>query len=354
MSNYLHGGDIYSYKHTQDLLDFSANISPLGLPNSVKSALVQSMDSWNRYPDPHCRELKNLLAEKHKTPDDFICCGNGAADLIFKAVQVLNPRCAMVTVPTFSEYRHALCSVGCMIIDFCLDEKSEFKLTETILTVLKKPLDLLVLCNPNNPTGQTIDPDLLEKILTVCAKNNIYVLLDECFVPFINNCEANSKISELEKFPNLLILRAFTKLYAMAGLRLGYLLCSDKTLIQKIDAYGQPWSVSTPAQTAGIAALKDTDYVDSVLRVIAVERIYLINAFKKLGLYVYGSDANYLFFKCRLTDLKEQLLAKNIFIRSCANFHGLNKQFYRISIRNHEDNQRLIDALTTIMMGEHV
>lgn len=354
MSNYLHGGDIYSYRHTQELLDFSANISPLGLPNSVKSALANSIDCWDRYPDPHCREVKSLLAKKHNVSEGSICCGNGAADLIFKAVQVLKPRCAMVTAPTFSEYRHALSSADCKVMDYCLDEKNEFKLTEKILTVLNERLNMLVLCNPNNPTGQTIDPDLLNEILTVCAKKQIYVLLDECFVPFLDDCRKNSKISELKQFPNLLILRAFTKLYAMAGLRLGYLLCSDKTLIEKMEACGQPWNVSTPAQIAGIAALKDTDYVESVRRVIATERIYLINGFKQLGLHVFGSDANYIFFKSPLTDLKEQLLAKNILIRSCANFYGLNEQFYRICVRNHENNKRLIDALTTIMTGEHV
>lgn len=349
MSDYTHGGDIYSYPGS--LLDFSANISPLGLPQNVKSALIASMDHWDRYPDSKCRELRTALANVHAVPERYISCGNGAAELIYKVAQVIRPCRAMVTAPTFSEYRQALCSVGCGVEDYPLSEQHAFCLTEQFQTVLDQPLELLVLCNPNNPTGQPIDPNLLGRILEACAQKKIWILLDECFVPFLDDAKLHSQIGALSRYPNLIILRAFTKLYAMAGLRLGYLLCSNEALMRRIASCGQPWSVSAPAQAAGVAALKDTAYVDAVRRLIHTERAYLTGALQEIGMKVMGSKANYIFFKCPIKNLKERLLRENILIRSCANFHGLDKQFYRISVRTHEENKRLIAALTNQMAG---
>ena len=348
MTDFSHGGDIYAYP--DKLLDFSANISPLGLPDSVKSALAASVDSWSGYPDPYCRELKTAIAEHHNIPETFIACGNGAAELIYKAAQALKPRHALVTAPSFSEYRRALSLAGCDVFDYLLDRKNGFCVTEELLTTLDPSLQLLVLCNPNNPTGQTIEPALLDRIIKTCAEKKIRVLLDECFVPFLNHADAHSKIRLLSKYPNLLILRAFTKFYAMAGLRLGYLLCSDGLLLERIAACGQPWSVSTPAQIAGVAALTDTDYADRLLQLIQLERAYLTDALKKLGLSVIGSEANYLFFQYHgMIDLKERLLKDKILIRSCKNYIGLNQDFYRVSVRTHAENQRLIEAVAGII-----
>lgn len=351
MTNFAHGGDIYAYP--DKLLDFSANISPLGLPDSVKSALTASVDSWSGYPDPYCRKLKTAIAEHHTIPESYIACGNGAAELIYKVAQTLKPRGALVTAPSFSEYRQALSLAGCEVFDYLLDQKNGFCVTEELLTALNPSLQLLVLCNPNNPTGQTIEPVLLDRIIKTCAEKQIRVLLDECFVPFLNHADAHSKIPLLSEYPNLLILRAFTKFYAMAGLRLGYLLCSDDLLLESISACGQPWSVSTPAQIAGVAALTDTDYADRLLQLIQLERAYLTDALKKLGLCVIGSQANYLFFQYHgMIDLKERLLKDKILIRSCKNYLGLNQTFYRAAVRTHAENQRLIEAVTGIIGEE--
>ncbi len=351
MTDFAHGGDSYAYP--DDLLDFSANVSPLGLPDSVKSALAASIDSWSGYPDPYCRKLKAAIAEHHSIPEASITCGNGAAELIYKVVRVLNPRRALVTAPSFSEYRQALSLTGCGILDFFLDARDGFCVTEKLLDVLNPPLELLILCNPNNPTGQTMEPGLLDKIIKTCAEKKIRILLDECFIPFLEDADAHTKIPLLSEYPNLLILRAFTKFYGMAGLRLGYLLCSDGALLGRISACGQPWSVSAPAQIAGVAALADTEYAQRLRHVIGKERAYLTGAFKQLGLRVIGSQANYLFFQCHgMTDLKERLLKDRILIRSCGNYLGLDRDFYRVSVRTHEENQRLAEAVAGIIGEE--
>lgn len=351
MTDFAHGGDIYAYP--DKLLDFSANISPLGLPDSVQSALTASIESWSGYPDPYCQKLKAAIAGHHTIPEAYITCGNGAAELIYKVVQALKPRRALVTAPSFSEYRQALSLMGCGILDYFLDAKDGFCATEKLLTVLNPPLELLILCNPNNPTGQTMEPGLLDKIIKTCAEKKIHILLDECFIPFLDHAEAHTKIPLLSEYPNLLILRAFTKFYAMAGLRLGYLLCSDDALLRKISACGQPWSVSAPAQIAGVAALADTEYADRLRHVIRKERAYLTGALKQLGLCVTGSQANYLFFQYNgMNHLKERLLKDKILIRSCGNYLGLDRDFYRVSVRTHAENQRLIEAIAGIIGEE--
>ena len=209
-----------------------------------------------------------------------------------------------------------------------------------------------MLCNPNNPTGQPADGELLRRILKKCADCKITLLVDECFVPFLDEPEAHTLKGELAAHRNLIILRAFTKLYAMAGLRLGYLLCANPETIEAVCACEPPWNVSLPAQTAGIAALADGDYVSRAREIVRTERKYLAGELQKLGLRVLGSRANYLFFKCNACrDLDALLEQRGILIRPCANFRGLDERFYRAAVKTHAQNERLVAALGEILKG---
>lgn len=295
MDRQLHGGDTYGHPSA---LDFSSNTSPLGLPESVQAALAGSVGDWDGYPDPLCRDLTAAIAAADGVPAAWVHCGNGAADLIFRVAQALRPRRALTLAPTFSEYEYALAAAGCETAFHPLHEKDNFALTDTILGKLSPALDLVMLCNPNNPTGQPADGELLRRILKKCADCKITLVVDECFVPFLDEPEAHTLKGELAAHGNLILLRAFTKLYAMAGLRLGYLLCANPETIEAVCACEPPWNVSLPAQTAGIAALADGEYVSRVREVVKAERKYLAGELQKLGLRVLGSRANYLFFKC--------------------------------------------------------
>ncbi|MEM1483788.1 threonine-phosphate decarboxylase CobD [Oscillospiraceae bacterium PP1C4] len=351
MTELIHGGDLYGY--TTPMLDFSSNINPLGLPKGVKTALAASIDSWERYPDPLCRDLVAAIARAEEIAPAYIHCGNGAADLLFRIVQAKKPRRALLTAPTFAEYERALKTVGCEITLHFLHEKDGFALTDTLLKKLSPALDLLVLCNPNNPTGQPIEKEFLLCILKKCVEFKITLLIDECFNPFLDEPEAYSLKDQLAEYPNLIIVKAFTKLYAMAGLRLGYLLCSDQKLIEAVAACGQAWNVSMPAQTAGVAALSDTAYVAQTRALISQQRNYLTASLQNLNVTVIGSKANYIFFKCnRCRDLRERLLPRGILIRSCANYHGLDDRFYRIAVKDHAANEAIVHALTEILNRE--
>lgn len=350
-----HGGDIYSAKERMEgeIIDFSANINPLGLPDSVKKALMESMDCFSCYPDPICRELVKKIAKSEGTETENILCANGAADLIFRISQAIRPRNALLAVPTFSEYEQALLSIGCHIRYFNLSKENDFCLTEDFLEEIRPDTDLIFLCNPNNPTGQLIAPRLLEKILARCSSCGTMLVVDECFRDFLDNPQENSMVSWVSSFPNLMILRAFTKHYAMAGLRLGYCLCSNTPLLERMAQCGQPWSVSVPAQIAGAAALEDTDYLARTREWIQTEREYLKSELNRLGIKVIGSQANYLFFRLEDSEtLPSFLEKKGILIRSCANYRGLDSAYYRIAVKSHKDNQTLVNAFTEYLAPE--
>lgn len=340
MRDLIHGGDIYSYN--SDILDFSANINPFGMPNSVKEAIINSIDKSVHYPDPVCKNLISEIGKKENLPDENIICGNGAADIIYRIVYGLKPKKALILAPTFAEYEQSLKSINCEIIYHNLYD--DFVLDEGIINKIKD-VDMVFICNPNNPTGVLTNKELLEKILFECEKHDAMLVLDECFNEFLENPDDFTLKEYINKSKNLIIIKAFTKIYAMAGIRLGYGLVSNKTYIEILYKAGATWNVSVIAQEAGIAALKEDDYVEKTRELIIKERSYLTRELKELGFRVYNSMANYIFFNCDLTNLKEELIKYNILIRDCSNYIGLSKGFYRIAVKLPEENKYFIESI---------
>lgn len=337
----VHGGDIYKHKN---MIDFSANINPLGLPRGVKMALLESIDKVIHYPDVQCEKLTEKLAEKYGIKKEYIFCGNGAADIIFAATVALKPRKSLILAPTFAEYEQALSAIGSKIYCYKLKEENGFQVKEDFLKSITKDLDMIFLCNPNNPTGEVIPKSLLMKIIEKCHKNSVILVIDECFNSFLEQGEKISVIKEVERFDNLIVVNAFTKLYAMPGIRLGFGAISNERIHGFINKSTQPWNVSLLAQEAGIAALDEKDYVAKTRKLIETERKYLIEEIGNSGYQVYGSKANYIFFKGE-TGLFEKCLSHDILIRDCSNYRGLEDGYYRIAVRTHEENKKLIETL---------
>ena len=351
MKSITHGGDIYSYEDKFDkIIDFSSNINPLGIPESVKTALHNAVEKSIFYPDPLCRKLSNQLSKYYNLPSSYFAIGNGAADIIFKIAQVIKPKTALLLAPTFSEYESSLNTVNCNIKYYNLLEKNNFQIKNDYLDYLTSEIDIIYICNPNNPTGNLTEKDLLINIIDKCKKENITVVIDECFNEFIENSAAYTLINELKKYENLVILNAFTKMYAIPGVRLGYCMSSNSNLISKIEEWGQAWSVSVFAQEAGISALTEVDFVKSTVKYISTERSFLKNELNKIGFTVYNSKANYIFFKNNFnSDLEKSLKKEGILIRNCKNYHNLDKNFYRIAVKSHNDNIFLVEALKRIL-----
>ena len=346
----VHGGDWAGYRAEFgcDALDFSANVSPLGLPAGVAAAITNALPTADRYPDPLCRELRAALAGAEGVPADWILCGNGAADLIFRLALAVRPRRALLPAPTFAEYEAALQTVGCAVQRVFLREENEFAVTEEFIDAVTPETDIVFLCQPNNPTGQVTPPALVERLVRRCAECGAVLVVDECFLDFLPDRDAWTAKQLLRDAPQLVILKAFTKLYAMAGVRLGYALCGDAALLEKMRGAGQPWAVSSLAQAAGLAALQETVYAGAVRALIAEQRPRMAAGLRALGLRVMDGQANYLLFRAT-PDFGEKLRRRGAVVRSCANYPGLDAAWYRTAVRTAEENTRLLQIMGEIL-----
>ena len=327
MSIQTHGGDIYAFD--RPILDLSASINPLGAPESVIAAVRDSLENLDRYPDDKCRALTLALAQKEGGKPENILCGNGAEELIYATMQALRPRRVLIVSPTFSEYERAALSVGAQIIKYTLDEKNGFCIEEDILNYTKQA-DITFICDPNNPTGRLTDAGLIKKI----AENADFTVIDRSFEDFAN-CE------KINFSKNMLLIKSFTKIYAIPALRLGYAVGSGE-IINRINNAKPRWSVSIPAQAAGLAALSETDFIEKSLKYINAEKEFIYKRLDELKIKYFKSDANFILFKCDIP-LYDILLEKGILIRDCASF-GLNG-FYRTAVKRHNENEILIKAL---------
>ena len=346
----VHGGDWAGYRAEFgcDALDFSANVSPLGLPGGVAAAITNALPTADRYPDPLCRELRAALAGAEGVPADWILCGNGAADLIFRLALAVRPRRALLPAPTFAEYEAALQTVGCAVQRVFLREENEFAVTEEFIDAVTPETDIVFLCQPNNPTGQVTPPALVERLVRRCAECGAVLVVDESFLDFLPDRDAWTAKQLLRDAPQLIILKAFTKLYAMAGVRLGYALCGDAALLEKMRGAGQPWAVSSLAQAAGLAALQETAYAGAVRALIAEQRPRVAAGLRALGLRVMDGQANYLLFRAT-PDFGEKLRRRGAVVRSCANYPGLDAAWYRTAVRTAEENTRLLQIMGEIL-----
>ena len=345
----VHGGDWAGYRAEfgRDALDFSANVSPLGLPAGVAAAITAALPMADRDPDPLCRALRTKLAAAEGVDTAQILCGNGAADLIYRLALALRPRRSLLPAPTFAEYAAALETVDCDVQRFLLREENDFAVTDRFVDAIDDSTDAVFLCQPNNPTGQLASPGLVEKLLRRCEACGAILAVDECFLDFLPDADRWTAKPLLES-SSLVIFKAFTKLYGMAGVRLGYCLCGDAALLEKMQAAGQPWAVSSLAQAAGIAALKETAYVDEVRALIAQQRPAMTAGLRALGLRVIDGKANYLLFRAP-ADLNERLRPLGTQVRSCANYPGLGPEWYRTAVRTAPENARLLEIMREVL-----
>lgn len=348
-----HGGDIYGIARELglapgELLDFSANINPLGFPPGLPAALMAALPEVVHYPDRHCTALREELAAYHGLKPEQILVGNGSTELIYLLPRAFRPRRGLIVAPAFSEYDKALRAAGAEVRWHYTAEADGFALSEALDP---GEAELVFLANPASPSGALVPPERLAEVVQCLTSRGAVVVLDEAFIDFVE--EASLK-RELARVPNLLILRSFTKFFGIPGLRLGYLLGAAE-LIAKMSAVQEPWSVSTLAQAAGRACLADHDFMARSREMVQAARERLFRQLAELpGLAVFPSVANYLLVKLTgsaLTagSLRRRLLARGLIIRDASNFPGLEARFVRVAVRRPEENDRLVAALAEIL-----
>ncbi len=340
-----HGGDVY---RNQVKLDFSVNINPFGIPAGVKNALMEAIDVCTQYPDAQVEALRIAMAKKKSISPDCLLFGNGASELFVAIIHAKKPRTVLIPVPAFSGYQSAASCENCQVCYYYMEKEKDFSLTDDFIQILTSQIemhnapDLIFLANPNNPTGNCIQSDILLQLISLCETHNITLVIDECFIEFTTHAE-ESLIRMAVQSQCLIVVRAFTKIYGIPGVRLGYLAASKEN-IKQLRKQLPEWNVSLLAQYAGMAALKEVDFVNNTVAYVKTQRAYLTKQLQELGLMVWAGEADYLLFWSD-QDLYQALLQKKILIRDCSNYEGLGRGYYRIAVKREEENKQLIQAL---------
>ena len=355
-----HGGDIYGNKNIE--LDFSVNLSPIGPPREVTGAILDSelQGLLTSYPDPMYRDLRRALARNLELPEEWILCGNGASELLMAVVQAVRPKRAMIPVPSYQGYERVLEAAGAGILFYGLKREQGFALTDDFLESadglkrLAGTETMLFLCNPNNPVGKCTEPELLIKIAEYCRENHIFLVVDECYLDLVPDARHKTMRHALTENPYLIIVSAFTKTYAMPGIRLGYLMLSSKDLRRAVQMQQPEWSVSMFAQRAGLAALGSEGYLHEARQAVRTEREYVRERLREIGMEVFDGEAPFVMFFSR-KELYGPLKEKGILIRRCDGIRGVRGSseegghYYRIGLRSREENIRLMRTIEELM-----
>ena len=350
----LHGGDVY---RNQVELDFSVNINPFGMPDGVKKALCDAIFLCTQYPDEKVSKLSEAMAKKLDVPQECLLFGNGASELFVAIIHARKPKTVLVLAPSFSGYEHSAACEDCQVRYYYLKKEDNFELTEHFVQELIRQIkaheapDLIFLANPNNPTGACISFDLLSQIVFLCCEHKITLVIDECFIEFTKR-QNESLIKTAIHSSYLIVVRAFTKIYGIPGVRLGYLASSEK-MVSCLKKQLPEWNVSLLAQYAGAAALQEDEFVQKTSEYVKKQRKYLTEKLRLLGLTVWQGEADYLLFYSE-KNLYEMLLKKKMLIRDCSNYKGLESGYYRIAVKKQEENDRLIAALEAVLSDENI
>lgn len=354
----LHGGNSAEIAQKYDLdedriLDFSSNINPLGFPASVTTLLRQDIGTIACYPDTHSTNLRKVLAPRIGVTTRNIIVGNGSTELIYLLPRVFKPRSALILQPTFTEYQASLLSSGCALRFLPLKERYSFRVDLDEMIPLLPEIDILYVCNPNNPTGVLLKKEALKSLIVEAGKRDVVVVVDESFMDFSG---ADSLAEESVKSDKLIVLNSMTKFYGIPGLRLGYLVAHGKT-VERINKHKEPWSVNVLAQRIGSACLKDNAFCARTRQFVSRERHYLYTQLNALeGIKAYDSSANFLLSKIvknglTSTEVYNALAREGILIRDCRSFKGMGTKFIRLAVKQRKQNNRLIKALKSIVGG---
>lgn len=318
-----HGGDTFGLGA---VVDFSVNLNPLGMPTGVAEALRAQVDAFAAYPDPQCRALVAAIAAFAGVPAAWIVPTAGASDLFVRIGMALKPRRACIVPPEFSGYAHAV------------------RLCGGTVSAQMARAQIRFVSRPNNPAGTVMTLDEVGACLDECERQGAHLVLDEAFLDFT---DAPSAVALCAAHPRLIVARSLTKMYAIAGLRLGYGICADTELSARLRAGGAEWAVSTPAQLAGVAALADSTWVARTRAFVAEQRARLAAGLARCGMEHISGEANFLLFRSPLP-LFAPLLQRGFLVRACESF-GLDSRWCRVAVRTEQDNAALLAAIHDVM-----
>ncbi|MEG1877923.1 MAG: threonine-phosphate decarboxylase [Lachnospiraceae bacterium] len=359
-TDHFHGSDLETIEqiygiHKEDIISFSANVNPLGLSGQLRSALAEQLDVITSYPDREYTALRKTIATYCNTDYQNISVGNGSTELISLFIQITHPQKALIIGPTYSEYEREISLGGGTSLYFPLEESNAFALDETKLsTHLNENIDLLVICNPNNPTSSSITRAQMRRILDICKQHDICVMVDETYVEFAKDYHDITAIPLTNYYNNLIILRGISKFFAAPGLRLGYAVTGNADLAKAINTRKNPWTINSLAEVAGQLMFTDTAYIEATKELIYRERARVCTALRTIrGLKIYEPSANFVLVRIldsSLTadDVFDAAIRRKLMIRNCSTFPFLDNSYFRICFMNPEDNDQLILCIRSL------
>ena len=355
--DHFHGSDlekieeIYGIKK-EEIVSFSANVNPLGVSPKLRTALSEQIDAITTYPDREYTSLRKCIASYCETEYENVIVGNGSTELISLFIQIEHPKKALVIGPTYSEYEREIALGGGTTLYYPLRESDNFRLNvEDFLTHLNESIDLLVICNPNNPTSSCIRRDEMRHILDACKQYDIYVMVDETYVEFADNKNEISAVPLTKYYNNIVILRGTSKFFAAPGLRLGYAITGNRDLIKAINTRKNPWTINSLAVVAGETMFTDTAYIEETKSLISSERARIYDILKKHPAYkVYEPSGNFMLVRnlsetVTSQDIFDRAIREKMMIRDCSTFPFLDNKYIRFCIMKPEDNDRLLHCL---------
>lgn len=359
--DHFHGSDLEKIEQLygidrRQIVSFSANVNPLGISTHLRNSLSASLDAITTYPDREYRELRTCIADYADTQMENIIVGNGSTELISLFIQTYHPQKAMILGPTYSEYEREITLGGGSTVYYPLREELEFRMdVDDLCGCLHDGLDLLVLCNPNNPTSTSLDRSQMRRILDTCLQHGIFVMIDETYVEFTEEADRVSSIPLTNYYTNLVILRGTSKFFAAPGLRLGYAVTGNQDLIKQINTRQNPWSINSLAEIAGRLMFQDQEYVRLTQELISSERsrlCALLGGWKNVK--VYRPSANFILMRILKEGVDAELLfehciRKGLMIRNCSTFPFLDNSFVRFCIMLPEQNDRLMEAFAEVL-----
>ncbi|MGB6128234.1 MAG: histidinol-phosphate transaminase [Psychrilyobacter sp.] len=344
----LHGGNIYKLKREKGLevLDYSANINPMGLSDRLKKEIGKNLSVLEKYPDPDYLEMKEVIARHNKVEVENIIVGNGATEIMFLYAKNLKPKKVLIISPTFAEYERALKIVDCEIDYFQLKEEEDFILNiPRLKKTLEDSYDLLVVCNPNNPTGKFIDKVILDDLAISCKYKGISILLDEAFIEFVDGSMDRSLVEYKHK--NVFIVRALTKFFAIPGLRLGYGITFNEELKGRIEKNREPWSVNAIAELATKVLLEDSEYIKKSETWIKEEKKFMYHELEKIiCVRPYITETNFILVKLmtgmKVKEFRKKMVTLGVLVRDASNFNYLDDKYFRLAIKDRRNNIKVL------------
>lgn len=352
-----HGSDveaiekIYNIKK-EDIISFAANVNPLGISPKLKTTLSERIDSIMSYPDRQYTSLRKQIAEYVNTNMEDIIVGNGSTELISLFIQIIKPKKALIVGPTYSEYEREVSLGGGSSLYYRLEEENNFQIDITALDKeLTSDVNLLVICNPNNPTSSAISKDDMGKILDICKKKEIFVMVDETYVEFTEDIHNITSVPLTKHYNNIVILRGISKFFAAPGLRLGYAICGNGDLLKEMNNRKNPWTINTLAAIAGEIMFTDEEYITKTRQLISKERSRVCNILRSNpNIKFYTPTANFVLLKIlkenvTSLDLFEVAIREGYMIRDCSTFPFLDNKFIRFCFMKPDHNNALLKIL---------